>query len=214
MDQAGLVLAHPPKARGQLADPSVPGQCPGPQPRPRARPQPPPAHERGSCPRPRPASLPSLGEPTGAHPQEPHGPNCQALGCHGDRGNQGQGRAPQTQPAPPRQGGCSLFVLCSMLGGGQLRRRGHFHREMERRGPLGPGGGAAGRAGVGEPPSSRREEVLTQIPRWGAAGSEVRMEGHPPPRCSQASRFAAAPPWDEQGSWGPRELGVGSEACS
>lgn len=66
-------------------------------------------------------------------------------------------------------------MLCSMLGGGQLRRRGRFHILTEIGGPLGPGGGAAGRGGVGKPPSSRQAEVLPQDPMMESDRSEVRM---------------------------------------
>lgn len=53
---------------------------------------------------------------------------------------QGQGEARGTQPAPQQRGwGCSLFVLCSMLGGGQQEGTGHLHISMEIQEPLGPG---------------------------------------------------------------------------
>lgn len=139
--------------------PSAPRQCSGPLACPQSTPKKPPARKQGSCP----LALPSLTtlchprwenpqEPNGPNYQEePNGPNCQALGCHGNRGWPGTGRGPTTQPAPlPSEGRCSLFVLCSMLGGGQQRRRGCFHICMEIQEPLGQGWGSK-RGWVGKP---------------------------------------------------------------
>lgn len=194
--------------------PQSPDSVQDPRPVPKLTPSSPELMSKAAALWPRPASLPSLGEPAGAHPQEPNGPNCQALGCHGDRGNQGQGGAPQTQPAPPQQGGCSLFVLCSMLGGGQLRRRGRFHISMEIWGPLGPGGGAAGRGGVGKPPSSGQAEVLPHVPKMGVRQVGGQDGGAPASPLLPGISVRCCPPGMSRGPGDPESWGAGVRPAS
>lgn len=76
-----------------------------PRPTPLQRPRKPLALEKGSHPLwPCPLSPPSTTHTERENPQEANGPNCQALGCHGNRGWPGTGGAPGIQPAPSQQG--------------------------------------------------------------------------------------------------------------
>lgn len=191
----------------------MPGQCPGPQTCPRARPKQPLAHEQGSCP----LALPCLAALTWdlENPQEPNGPNCQALGRHGDRGNQGQGGAPQTQPAPPQQGGCSLFVLCSMLGGGQLRRRGRFHMSMEIWGPRsGPGEGQPGEAGCESLLPAGRLRCCPRIPQMGVRQVGGRDGGAPASPRLPGITVRGCPPGMSRGPGDPGSWGSGVRPAS
>ena len=47
-----------------------------------------------------------------------------------ERGREGRGPRNPACSFPVGVWGCSLFVLCSMLGGGQHGRSGHFHGNM------------------------------------------------------------------------------------
>lgn len=76
--------------------------------------------------------------------------------------------------SPKRGRGCSLFVLCSMLGGGQQEGSGHFHISTEIWEPLGPGvgqGRAAKKGWVRKPGTALlplgRLRCCPEIPWWG-----------------------------------------------
>nr|KAF6369422.1 hypothetical protein mMyoMyo1_010760 [Myotis myotis] len=101
-----------------------------------------------------------------------------------------------------------------MLGGGQLRRRGRFHVSMEIWGPLGPGGGAAGRGGVGKPPSSRQAEVLPQDPTMGVRQVGGRDGGAPASPRLPGITVRGCPPGMSRGPGDPGSWGSGVRPAS
>lgn len=100
----------------------------------RADPRKPLAREKGSHPIwPCPPSPPSATHNDRERaPRSPTVPTARLWVAMATEAGQGGGGAPGTQPAPSQEGcgGCSPFVLCSMLGRGQHGRSGHFHGNM------------------------------------------------------------------------------------